>query len=252
MKDISPPHVLTAEQRRHSLVKAAVVTLAFTALVWWIQFFNWMLDAGFQRLGVRPGEIIGLVGLLTAPLIHGDWEHLVANTPAMIILGTLTLYSYPRSARLVLPLVWLGSGLGIWLFGQQGSVHFGASGLTHGLMFFLFVIGIIRRDRRATAISMAVFFLYGSMVLTIFPREAGISWEAHLFGALSGLLLAVLLRAHDPKPPRKRYHWEEEPEAEDPLIGDLWRQTPGAQRVEPLDEDDEGIPLAGDDEDRFH
>src|SRR5690606_11736330 len=90
-------------------------------------------------LGIRPGEISGLIGVLAAPLLHGDWEHLVANTPSVLILGTLLLYSYPRAARWVLPLVWLGSGLGVWLFGVEGSVHVGASGLTHGLMFFLFL-----------------------------------------------------------------------------------------------------------------
>lgn len=252
MKDISPPHIITPEQRRQSLVRAGLVTFLFTALVWWIHFFNWFLDAGFQRLGVRPGDPAGLVGLFTAPLIHGDWEHLIANTPPMVILGTLTLYSYPRASKLVVPLVWMGSGLGIWLFGHPNSVHFGASGLTHGLMFFLFVIGILRKDRRATAISMAVFFLYGSMVMTIFPREAGISWEAHLFGALVGLALAIMLRAQDPLPPRKRYEWEEKPEEEDPLIGDLWRRTPGAQDVEPGEEDDDEVPLVGDDEERWH
>ncbi|MDX1442745.1 MAG: rhomboid family intramembrane serine protease [Gammaproteobacteria bacterium] len=252
MKDISPPHVITPEQRRQSLVRAGLVTVAFTALVWWIHFFNWFLDANFQRLGVRPGDVDGLIGLLTAPLIHGDWEHLVANTPALVILGTLTLYSYPRASKLVIPLVWVGSGLGIWLFGQSGTTHFGASGLTHGLMFFLFVIGILRKDRRATAISMAVFFLYGSMVMTIFPREVGISWEAHLFGAVVGLVLAILLRAQDPLPPRKTYEWEEQPEEEDPVIGDLWRKKPGAVEVIEPDEDDEGFPISGDDEERWH
>lgn len=250
LQDIVPPHVMTAEQRRQSLVRAGTRTFLFAALLWWIHFFNWFLDGDFQRLGVRPGEPLGLIGILLAPLIHGDWEHLVANTLPVLVLGTLALYSYPRSSRWMIPLVWVGSGLGIWLAGGAGSVHFGASGLTHGLMFFLFVVGMLRRDRRAMAISMAVFFLYGSMVLTIFPREAGISWEAHLFGALSGLVMAIILRRYDPLPPRKRYAWEDQPEEDDPIIGDLWRQTPNARRVEEVDDD--GVPLVGDEDERWH
>lgn len=219
---------------------------AFTLLLWWMHFLASVFSWDLWELGIRPGEIIGIIGVLTAPLIHGDWEHLVANTLPVIVLGTLLLYSYPRAARWVIPLVWIGSGVGVWMFGQPGSVHAGASGLAHGLMFFLFIIGILRRDPRAMAIAMAVFFLYGGMVLTIFPREAGVSWEAHLFGAIPGALLALLLFRLDAAPPRKVYSWERQDEEEDdPVIGDLWKyRAPPPETLEDTDE----VPLHGDDE----
>jgi len=118
-----------------------------------------------------------------------------------------------------LPLIWLGSGVFVWLVGRD-SAHLGASGLTHGLMFFVFVAGVLRRDRPAIAGSLIAFFLFGGMVLTVLPREVGVSWESHLGGALAGLLAALLWRRLDPAPARRRYSWEmeEEPEAlEDPL-----------------------------------
>ncbi|HEX6928054.1 MAG TPA: rhomboid family intramembrane serine protease [Gammaproteobacteria bacterium] len=230
---------------RGRLWRAFLPVLAFTLLLWWLHFLASLLDWNLWALGIRPGNVAGLTGILAAPLIHGSWEHLIANTLPVIILGTLLLYSYPRAARWVIPVVWIGSGAGVWLFGQPGSVHAGASGLAHGLMFFLFIIGILRRDPRAMAIAMAVFFLYGGMVLTIFPREADVSWEAHLFGAIPGALLAFLLFRLDSAPPRKVYSWERHDE-DDPVIGDQWRH----RRAPPPDalEDTDEVPLHGDDE----
>lgn len=238
-------HVPTPADRGR-LRRAFLPVLGFTLLLWWLHFLATLLGWNLWRLGIRPDEIAGLVGILAAPLVHGDWEHLIANTPPILILGTLLLYSYPRAARWVIPVVWLGSGMGVWLFGVPGSVHAGASGIAHGLMFFLFVVGVLRREPRAMAIAMAVFFLYGGMVLSIFPHDPDVSWEAHLFGALPGALLAVLLFRLDAMPPRKVYSWERAAdEEEDPVIGDQWRRPPPPQAE--LDETDE-VPLHGDDE----
>ena len=101
-----------------------------------------------------------------------------------------------------------------WLLARQ-SYHFGASGLTHGIMFFIFTIGILRRDRLSIALAMIVFFVYGGMIWSIFPQEPGISYESHFFGAMIGVLAAFLFRDHDPSLPAKEYQWEnEDPEDE--------------------------------------
>src|SRR5690606_36763021 len=87
-------------------------------------------------------------------------------------------------------------------------------GLTHGLMFLVFVLGLLRRDRPAIAAAMIAFFLYGGMLLTVLPREAGVSWQAHLGGAIGGVVAAFLWRRTDPQAARKRYSWEIEEELE--------------------------------------
>ena len=161
---------------------------------------------------VQPWSTAGLLGLLGAPLLHGSIEHLAANSISLLILGTLAGGMYPRATPRALPLIWLGSGLVAWLLGDPGSRHLGASGLTHGLMFLVFMLGLLRRDRPAIAAAMIAFFLYGGMLLTVFPREAGISWQAHLGGAVGGVLAALLWRRLDPQAPRKRYSWELEEE----------------------------------------
>jgi membrane associated rhomboid family serine protease len=112
----------------------------------------------------------------------------------------------------VIPVIYFGTGLGVWLFARQ-SFHIGASGLTSGFMFFVFTAGALRWDRRTIALSMIVFFLYGSMIWGIFPTQPDISFESHLVGAIIGVTLAVLLRNYDAYIPEKKYSWEEDEEA---------------------------------------
>ena len=140
---------------------------------------------------------------------------------------------YPRATLRALPLVWLGSGLGAWWLGTAGSHHLGASGLTHGLMFLVLVLGLLRRDRPAIAAAMIAFLLYGGMLLTILPREAGISWQSHLGGAVAGVLAAWLFRKLDPQPPRKRYSWEDEDDSVTPIHDELERA--GLEPTSPRD-----------------
>jgi membrane associated rhomboid family serine protease len=201
---------------------AAMVTAGFVLLLWLIEVLDLLFGLDLARLGVYPREPLGLAGILAAPLVHGSWLHLVSNSFALLVLGSVLLYGYPRTALPLVVLTWLGSGLGVWLFGRA-SYHFGASGLTHGLMFFIFVSGILRHDRLSIALSMIVFFLYGGMVWTVFPTEPGVSFESHFFGALMGLVGAFLFFGRDPLPPEKHYDWEGEdkPDDDDPRRGEL-------------------------------
>lgn len=198
------------------------------------------------RFAVQPLSVEGLLGLLTAPLLHGSVEHIAANSVALLMLGTLAGSVYPRATLWSLPLLWLGSGLGAWLLGDPGSHHLGASGVTHGLMFLVFVLGLLRRDRQAIATGMIAFFFYGGMLLTVLPHEPGISWQSHLGGALAGVVAAVLFRKLDPALPRKRYSWEDEEENLVPLDDEL---EPSAPREVPAlwnrtaDEEARGVVL---------
>jgi membrane associated rhomboid family serine protease len=193
---------------RH-LKRSFALAAIFTAVLWLIKTVETALGISLVEYGVYPWKLSGLAGILWAPLIHGSFTHLLANTGPLLILGTALFYGYPKSARIVVPAVYLGSGLGVWLFARE-AFHVGASGLTFGFMFFVFSVGALRWDRRAIALSMVVFFLYGGMIWGIFPVKPGISFESHLFGAMIGVSLAVLLRNHDPNIPRKQYSWEEE------------------------------------------
>lgn len=182
-------------------------------LLWWIKAIELAFEIELGQFGTRPRELAGLLGLLTAPLLHGSVAHLMSNTLALLVLGTLAFASFPKAAFRTAPLIWALAGLAVWGFGRD-SVHIGASGLSHGLMFLLLTLGIMRRDRVAIATGFIAFFLYGGMLLTVLPREAGISWEYHLAGALFGIVGGLLWWRLDPAPPRKRYSWELEEELE--------------------------------------
>lgn len=242
--------IAQARQDRRRFVTALLASAAFITLLWWIKMFEIGLDRPLSGLGVRPGSLFGLIGIVTAPLLHGSVGHLLNNTLPLLVLGTLVLALYPRAAKPAIALIWIGSGVGIWLFGRD-SVHLGASGVNHGLMFFLFTLGLLRRDRAGIAALMISFLLYGGMLLTVFPGDPQISWEAHMFGAVFGVVAALLLRKRDPMPARKKYSWDYEEEAmqamEDKLAAEerdlyeppsprevpvLWHRPPPAQDEE--------------------
>lgn len=198
-----------ARRVRYALLGAGAL-LAGVWIAWAAALlFGWSLD----DLGITPRDPHGLLGILTAPLAHASFEHLMSNTLPLALLTALTLYCYPLGARGAIPVIWLLSGIGVWLFARP-SVHVGASGIAHGLMFFLFVMGLLRRDRLAIVTALVVFFLYGGMLLSVLPREQHVSFEYHLAGALAGVLSALLLFRLDAAPPRKRYSWEDEEDIE--------------------------------------
>jgi membrane associated rhomboid family serine protease len=189
-----------------SLAAVLLVLLAF----WAQQHVDW------RPFAIAPRTAHGLWGVLAAPLLHGSPAHVGANAISLLLLGTLAGTVYPRATVRALPLLWIGSGLGAWWLGASGSLHLGASGVAHGLGFLLFALGVLRRDRAAIAAGMIAFMFYGGMLLTVLPREPGISWQAHLGGAVAGLVAAWLFRRSDPLPPRRRYSWELEEDAATP------------------------------------
>jgi membrane associated rhomboid family serine protease len=205
---IPDPAHTSSERARANFRLAVKIALGFVALLWLIQVSNWALDLGPEDFGVRPRQLAGLPGILFAPLVHGGFAHLIANSLPLLVLGTAMLYLYPSAALRVLPAVYLGTGVAVWLF-ARGSAHVGASGLIYGLASYIFVAGLIRRDRRAIAASLLVCFMYGALVWGVLPIELGVSWETHLAAALIGLMLAIALRRLD-IPLRVRYIWENE------------------------------------------
>jgi membrane associated rhomboid family serine protease len=209
---LTKPHTLDNPKKDSlHLKRSFTIVAAFTITLWLIKIVEALIGARLHIYGIQPGQLSGLMGVFWAPLIHSSFSHLFANTAPLLILGTALLYGYPKSAKIVIPVIYIGTGLGVWLFARE-TYHIGASGLTFGFMFFVFTIGAIRWDRRAIALSMVVFFLYGSMIWGIFPNQPGISYESHLFGAMLGIILAILLRNYDPYLPEKKYNWEEDEE----------------------------------------
>ena len=227
---VHAPAVLARFKRALNLSMVAVIVLAL------VFFLGGEAPAA---LTVQPQKLAGLIGIATAPLLHGSVEHLAANTLSVLILGTLAGTVFPRATLRALPLIWFGAGFGTWLIGT-GGYHLGASGVTHGLGYLVFTLAALRRDRASIAAALIAFFFFGGMVLSVLPMEMGVSWESHLSGALAGIVAGLLWRRADPIPPRRTYSWELMPEA---AVGDvlepaspeevpvIWRRAPSDEAV---------------------
>lgn len=201
------PNFIASARAQHNFRLALKIALMFTGFLWLILFLDYFLGLELTRFGLRPGHLKGLTGLLTAPLLHGGVEHMFSNTLPLIISLTAILYLYPRSSVRVIPIIWIGSGLLAWVIGRP-SLHFGASGFVYGLLAFVFISGIFRFDMRSVAVSVMVWFLYGSMIWGVLPIRPNMSWELHLSGAILGVALAIVYRNWDITP-IKRYEWED-------------------------------------------
>jgi len=177
----------------------------------WIPF---IIEIGFHVdlawLGVYPRKLSGLVGVLFAPFVHGDLNHIMSNSIPMLVLGSLTYYFYkPIFYKSFFNIIFFG-GLLVWLFARP-SYHIGASGVVYGLASLLFFNGMFRKSYRLVAVSLLVVFLYGSMVWGVLPLEAHISFESHLAGALVGFLIAYRYRKWV-FVEKKAYKWENDEE----------------------------------------
>lgn len=182
-----------------------------------------MLEKGmewdFHEGGIFPRQLKNIWGIFTFPFIHADWKHFFNNGLSFFILATTLYYFYDPIATKILLLTYLCSGFLLWFIGRS-AFHIGASGWVYALAFFLFASGVIRKHIPLIAISLIVVFLYGSMVWHIFPHELNdpVSWEGHLSGAITGIVLAIIYRKEGPQKPVKVWEDEDEnPEDENEL-----------------------------------
>jgi len=183
------------------LLITAVYSVLLTALPWIVHITGMAFSLQLKRYGLRPMEAVGLPGILTMPFLHADWEHLLSNTPALFaLLGGLFLF-YNRGAWRILGHLYIMSGLLTWFIGRS-SIHIGASGLVYALAAFHFASGIIKKERRQRAFALLVAFLYGGFIWAFFPAlymGTSISWEGHLSGLLTGIIMAFYFRREGPQ-----------------------------------------------------
>lgn len=204
---------LKTEQKR--FFQSLIFPVAFVLLLWLIKAADVIWDMDMNEYGLYPLKVKGLLGIITSPLLHAGFSHLFANTIPLLVLGSLLFYFYRPLAWQVFFLIWLMTGVWVWVFARGSGVHIGASGIIYGLASFLFLSGIIRREQRLMIITLLVTFLYGSLLWGLFPQffpKEHISWESHLMGLLSGALLAIYYRKSGPQ--KKVYHWDDEDDSE--------------------------------------
>src|SRR6478735_7188984 len=188
------------QKKRPTWVVGGITIVTFVALLWVIELFDSLSGHRLDDNGIRPLESDGLLGILFAPLLHANWQHLMANTVPALILGFLVTLSGLSRFVFATAIIWILGGVGTWLIGDLGSHcpyvgvqcttnHIGASGLIFGWLTFLIVF---------------VFFIYGSVLLGVLPGTLGVSWQWHLCGAIAGVIAAYLLSGPERKAREQR------------------------------------------------
>ncbi|MBW4417947.1 MAG: rhomboid family intramembrane serine protease [Myxacorys californica WJT36-NPBG1] len=164
------------------------------ALMWGLEIFDQLLlQNRLNLLGIRPRSQTGLRGILFAPLLHGTWNHLTANTVPFVVLGWFVIVRGIEEFAIATAVPWVLSGLGVWLFAGRNTLHVGASGVVFGYFGFLLSRSYFEQDLLSAAISLIVVLLYGPLIWGLLPTRRGISWQGHLFGFMSGVLTARYL-----------------------------------------------------------
>ena len=216
---------MSTKQERNELIKALFYPMVFVTLMWLVKIIEILWSVQLAHYGLFPLRWSGLLGIITMPFLHSDWEHLSSNTFPFLFLGSLLFLFYKELAWKIL--FWITLLTGIWLwFGGRGSYHIGASGVVYGLVSFLFFSGIFRKNKKLLIITLIVSFLYGGLIWGFFPEffpNKNISWEGHLYGFISGLLMAVYYKKEGPQ--EDLYYWDDSdvPDGEDAY----WRtETP--------------------------
>lgn len=181
---------LTFSQRLGTSIR---YPLLFLGLMWAIMAFQVLFHIDLGHFGIYPRTTWGLIGILFAPLLHGGWAHLISNSVPFLFLSIIVLFFYRKIALPAFTLIYLLTGLCVWLFGRP-VFHIGASGVIYGLVAFVFWNGVFRRNLKSIALAMIVMFYYGSMFLGILPGQDGISWESHLLGGVVGILVSFLFK----------------------------------------------------------
>lgn len=201
-----------------------MIVFGLVAILWIIQLLQYFNLYDFSSFANHPRHIDGLKGIIFSPFIHAphDFDHLISNTLPILILLTVLLNAYPKVALWVVVFVHLLSGILVWLFAPSDTYHIGISGIIYGIAFFLTASGLFRNDKNSVAIALFVTLIYGGMVLGFIPTK-GVSWQSHLFGAISGVIIAFVFRKRDLSPlsdiekeasEEDRHFFEEHPETD--------------------------------------
>ena len=188
---------------------AAITVGAFGALLVLVQLINMVTSYWLNpHFGIISRQLGGLDGVVFAPLLHSSWQHLLSNLIPLLILGFLVMVNGVKQFVAVTLLVWVVSGIGVWLAGPSNTVTVGASSLVFGWLAYLVCRGVFNRNVGQILLGILLLVIWGGIFWTgivgvaLGPGSSNISWQGHLFGAIGGVLAAFLVSRADG--PRRR------------------------------------------------
>lgn len=195
------------QQKQSRLAQALLVVGGLLALMWALEGLDTVTANALDNFGIEPRQLTDLPNILWAPLLHFGWPHLISNSIPFLVLGVITYLSGPVKWLVTTVISAIFSGLAAWLLSPIGTITAGVSGVIFGYLTYLLVRGIFSRKIGQILISLVVFLLYGSVLLGVLPGTPGVSWLAHLGGAVGGVIAAWLLhnRSRDARPQQMAY-----------------------------------------------
>jgi len=159
-----------------------------------IHILNSISHYRLLALGIYPRKMIGLPGIIFAPFLHANFNHLFFNAiPLFVLLDFMMIFAghrwIPASINIILI-----SGALTWLFGRP-AIHVGASAVITG--YWSYLVFNMYEQGGITVIILGFICLYyfAGIFFGILPLRKGVSWEGHLFGLIAGVLTAWM-QAH--------------------------------------------------------
>jgi membrane associated rhomboid family serine protease len=180
-------------ERHRERIDGLRALAALVAIMWAVEVVNSLDGYKLDRDGIVPRSFSHLDGVLFAPFLHASWSHLISNTVPFLILGLAIALAGAVRLLEVSAIVALVSGLGTWLIAPSNSVTVGASGIVFGYATYLIARGVFDRHALEILLGVVVVVVFGGALLYDLIPHSGISWQAHLFGAVGGVLAASLL-----------------------------------------------------------
>ncbi|WP_019549499.1 rhomboid family intramembrane serine protease [Streptomyces sulphureus] len=182
------------------------LVLGWLALLWVLEIVDQATGNALDTFGIEPRKMDELVDIVPAAFMHFGFDHLVANTLPLAVLGFLAAVRGPGRFVAVALITIVISGFGVWLIAPPGSNTAGASGLIFGLFGFLLVRGFVDRRITDVAIGAVVAVFYGSILWGVLPTESGVSWQGHLFGLVGGVVAAFVTAPPRPEGVKPAWH----------------------------------------------
>lgn len=181
-------------------VRAGLLMLLLLGVLWALELVDQASGNALDAYGIRAREVDGLPEIFTAPLLHAGWPHLVSNSVPFLVLGFLVLLSGVARWLVSTLTSVVSSGLFAWLLTPAGTIVLGASGLVFGWLTYLIARGLWSRRPGQVVLGLLVLFVYGGLIWGVLPGAAGVSWQAHLGGAVGGLVAARYLHRRAARP----------------------------------------------------
>ena len=172
---------------------AALIMLLLLAGMWLLELLDQLSGNQLDQLGIHARDVDGMPEILTAPFLHAGWDHLISNSLPFVVLGFLVLLSGLTRWLVSSLIIIVISGMTAWLLTPANTIILGASGLIFGWLTYLLARGLWSRRPAQVVIAVLVLMVYGGLIWGVFPGNAGISWQAHLGGAVAGVFAAWLL-----------------------------------------------------------